>query len=155
MSSASMYCLHFPANPRDPGSDSYTLVTPGPHGEEDAKNAVNLKAQDTQLVRKKRDMVIYRAKLHSDEIPNSPISVVCKCAYGPSMKSLSQETEVYQTKLNDLQGFYIPRFLGLYNGQHPDGYTVTIMVLSDEGRPVSVMLRYTPLYFRCVRVFQY
>ncbi len=87
--------------------------------EEEVKHTIILKAQGAKLVGNESGLVIYKANLHSNIITNFPCRAVFECAYGPHMKFLSQEAQVYQTKLKDLQGAYIPRFLGLYYGKHP------------------------------------
>ncbi len=149
-----MYCLQFPENPQDRHSESYQLVAPGRDDSE--TDDVKLEVQHAKRVVTMGTggpdtPVIYKADLHGN-ILDEPCRVVCKCATGPGIKPLSREAQVYRTQLAaaGLQGHYVPRFLGLYYGKHPDGYEVAIMVLSDEGRPMTASLEFTPLYFRCV-----
>ncbi|RDX51431.1 hypothetical protein OH76DRAFT_290537 [Lentinus brumalis] len=145
-----MYCLFFPVDPQVQKAEPryYSLVAP--FGQEGI--TIKLTARDVKLVEDASTKRVYKAKLHSKLFGYSPRRVVCKCATGPQIKSLLHEATVYQSKLTDLQGVYVPRYVGIFHGEHPDGYDVAIMVLEDGGQAIKYMLKYAPLYFRYISI---
>ena len=79
---------------------------------------------------------VFRGLLSGGEYHN--VKVVCKLATmtEKTRRRFQREAEVYQTKLRDMQAYYIPRFYGLYTGSILHEPTVCL-VLEDCGTSLA------------------
>lgn len=98
--------------------------------------------------------LVYRAKLgvmpnsHADTDLKHEEDVVCKLILKDmtAISMLYNEVEAY-AQLSTLQGMYIPRFIGLFEGSIR-GMRACCLVLGDCGFPLRVSFGRTPWTFR-------
>ncbi|KAH9934050.1 uncharacterized protein BXZ73DRAFT_77143 [Epithele typhae] len=91
---------------------------------------------------------IFRGTLSADGIPYT--EVVCKVGTGPRLvERIRHEARLYRTKLAPLQGRFVPRCFGLFEGV-VEGVETSCLVLSYEGEPTQHSLHTTGIDFRYV-----
>ncbi|KAH9923209.1 uncharacterized protein BXZ73DRAFT_51069 [Epithele typhae] len=89
---------------------------------------------------------IFRGTLSADGIPYT--EVVCKVGTGPRLvERIRHEARLYRTKLAPLQGRFVPRCFGLFEGV-VEGVETSCLVLSYEGEPTQHSLHTTGIDFR-------
>ncbi len=92
-----------------------TSILPG-HSEPSTSEQV-LTAKVTKRLQTRRTQIrVYQVEL-SDEHDVPCGIAMCKIAWDPCIPSLAQEVEIYQTRLQALQGTVVPRLYDLYIGR--------------------------------------
>ncbi|KAI0756157.1 hypothetical protein C8Q80DRAFT_1215223 [Daedaleopsis nitida] len=90
--------------------------------------------------------IVYKGTLSLDGRRHS--EVVCKIGRGRQlMERLRKEADQYRDKLADLQGRYVPTFVGLFEGEMEEGET-GCLVLSYEGERMHESLYTSGVDFR-------
>lgn len=78
---------------------------------------------------------VFRATLTSSN-DKTPLDVVCKIVYGGrAIRRLRTEAGYYCHQLKQVQGTYVPRFRGLFEGETDEGLTACL-VLDYCGKPL-------------------
>ena len=88
--------------------------------------------ESTELIHRGRSRV-FRGVLSGAGYFDVPVVCKLRLFTENAYQRLQREAEVYQTKLRDMQGYYIPLFYGLYTGNISFNQCAVCLILEDCG----------------------